>query len=57
MLVRGRMDGQDMVYSHNGILHSNENEQAITIYNNMDEFHRHSVEPKEEKEGVPYTLT
>lgn len=31
------MDEQIMLCSHSGILHSNENEQNLAIFNNMDE--------------------
>ena len=37
---------------HNGILHSNENEQTTITCNNMDEFHKHNIEPKKVKAGI-----
>lgn len=35
-----------MVYSHNGILHSNENYWTIASCNNMDESHKHNADWK-----------
>lgn len=35
-----------MVYSHNEILHSNENERTTIFCNNIGEFHKHDCEQK-----------
>lgn len=42
------------MYSHSGLLHNDENEQATTVCNNIDEFHKHSAEPEKGKQGTPY---
>lgn len=44
MSINSKMDKQIEVYSHNGVLHSNENEQTTTACNNINELPKQKVE-------------
>lgn len=45
--INRRMDTQIVISSYNGILFSNEKEQATHASNNVDESQKHYVDPKE----------
>lgn len=41
--INSRIDKQAVIWSYNRIFYNNENENAITTYNNMDESHMYNV--------------